>query len=71
MWFIPPLALGLNKANAETGQKNPNKENKAFKTDSVRRETVGQPSVLFKMAAPSTSSTPSPTAAAASVEMTP
>lgn len=61
-----PLVPGLNKTITETTL-NSGKENKAFKTDSDRREKVAQRRALFKMAVPSTSATPSPTTATESV----
>lgn len=64
-----PLASGLNKTNIEI-TRNSGKENKAFKTDSDRREKVDHPRALFKMAVPSTSATPSPTTATVLVTQT-
>lgn len=69
MWLILPLAPGLNKTITAITQ-NSGKKNKAFKTDSDRREKVDHRRALFKMAVPSTSATPSPTTAAASVTQT-
>lgn len=49
---------------------NSSEENKAFKTDSDRREKGDHQRALFKMAASSTSATPSPTTATAFVTRT-
>lgn len=50
--------------------RNSSKENKAFKSDSDRREKGDHRRALFKMAVSSTSKTPSPTTATAFVTQT-
>lgn len=62
MYLNLSLVPGLNETIKET-TRNSGMENKAFKTDSDRREKVAQHRALFKMAVPSTSATPSPTTA--------
>ena len=60
---ISPVPLeDERRANTE-----PQWGKKAFKSDSDRREKVDHQRALFKMAVPSTSTTPSPTTAAAFV----
>ena len=63
------LVPDYNKTTKAAPQ-NLGRENKGFKTDSDRREKVAKRKILFKMAVPSTSLTPSPTTAPSTVTPT-
>lgn len=63
------LVPDLNKTTRAAPQ-NLERKKKGFKTDSDRREKVAKRKILFKMAVPSTSLTPSPTTATSTVSPT-